>query len=551
MSETFEITAKTFQGLEGVLADELKALGAEKVEIGRRMVSFEGDKKMLYKANFCLHTALRVLKPIFKFEAGDADQLYEIAKGFEWDKILSINQTFSIDSTVNSDEFRHSRFVTYRVKDAIADYFSEKYGKRPSIRIQNADIMFNVHITATQVTISLDSSGESLHKRGYRVGQTEAPINEVLAAGLLKLAGWDGTCNLLDPMCGSGTILIEAALLAANINPGVYRNSFAFERWPDFDSDLFESIYSDDSEEKEFEFKIHGSDISPKAVDIARNNIKNAGVSKYVSVEIKSLRDISSVRPDTMLVSNPPYGERLELDDITEFYNTIGNKLKNVFKGCNAWLIGPKNEIFDAIGLKPSVKFPILNGSLECEFREYVIFDGKYADFRKEGKSVANEDFRRPEPMAKRFRGGKDSEFRKSDKFSWGDRKFDKDKKDRFSEGKRFSKGVRDEDSERRSEDRKTRSYGRRPEPAAPRNALEAKYRKPLRERLREEQNKSQQSEFIPRERKPEERQQFAERFVKFKQPTLGEDTERKIATHRRNSWKRADAETKEDKNND
>ena len=284
MNDKFELIAKTFQGLEGVLADELKEIGAENVEVGRRMVSFDGDKYMMYKANFCCRTALRILKPFYKFKASSTDQLYEEVKKYDWDKVLSPNQTFAIDSTVYSEEFRHSKFVTYRVKDAIADYFNEKYGKRPSIRLTGADIIMNVHIAGDAVTLSLDSSGESLHKRGYRVASTEAPINEVLAAGLLKLAGWNGDCNLVDPMCGSGTFLIEAALIAANIYPGVFRNSFAFERWRDFDSEMFDAIYNDDSNEREFAFHIYGSDISPKAVDIAKANIKNASVAKYVIV---------------------------------------------------------------------------------------------------------------------------------------------------------------------------------------------------------------------------------------------------------------------------
>ena len=256
MSDKFEMVAKTFQGLENVLADELKALGAEDVEPGRRVVAFKGDKATMYRANFCCRTALRILKPIYKFHASNVDELYEEVKKYNWDKVLSVKRTFSIDSTVYSEDFRHSKFVTYRVKDAIADYFSEKYGERPSIRLSKPDVIFDVHISGNEVTLSLDSSGESLHKRGYRVAQTEAPINEVLAAGIIKLSGWDGKSNFYDPMCGSGTFLIEAALIAANIYPGVYRSSFAFERWDDFDVELFESIYNDDSNERDFDCKI-------------------------------------------------------------------------------------------------------------------------------------------------------------------------------------------------------------------------------------------------------------------------------------------------------
>ena len=292
MNNKFEMVAKTFKGLENVLAEELKGIGAENVETGLRMVSFEGDMATLYRANICCHTALRILKPIYKFHASDADELYNAVKDFGWDQYMNTSQTFSIDSTVFSENFRHSRFVTYRVKDAIADFFNEKYGKRPSIRLNNADLVFDVHISGSEITLSLDSSGESLHKRGYRVAQTEAPINEVLAAGIIMLSGWHGECDLIDPMCGSGTFLIEAALIAANINPGIFRSNFAFERWSDFDPELFEEIYNDDSREREFTHKIYGSDISPKAIDIAARNIKSAAVGKHIELKVKPLQEI-------------------------------------------------------------------------------------------------------------------------------------------------------------------------------------------------------------------------------------------------------------------
>ena len=272
------MVAKTFQGLEGVLSDELVALGAQDVKQGRRMVSFKGDKELMYRANFSLRTALRVLKPIYKFTSTSADDLYEQVKCFDWSNIMSEDNTFSIDCTVYSDTFRHSRFVTYRVKDGIADYFMERSGKRPSIRLNAPDYQFNVHISGNEVTISLDSSGEPLYKRGWRVAQTDAPINEVLAAGIIKLSGWDGESNFVDPMCGSGTFLIEAALIAANINPGVYRQEYAFQKWPDYDADLFDEIYNDDSGEREFTHKIYGYDILGKAVAATNANVKNAGL---------------------------------------------------------------------------------------------------------------------------------------------------------------------------------------------------------------------------------------------------------------------------------
>lgn len=387
MKEQFEMVAKTFQGLEDILAEELKNLGATNIETGRRMVSFEGDLELLYKANLCCRTALRILKPIYKFIAKDTDSLYEMVKEFDWTKVLSLGKTFSIDTVTNSDEFTHSRFVTYRVKDAIVDFFKDKYGadKRPGVRLQDADVMINVHIAGDRVTLSLDSSGESLHKRGYRVAQTEAPINEVLAAGIILKSGWKGECPLVDPMCGSGTFLIEAALIAANINPGIYRKGFAFEQWNDFDVELFDSLYNDDSNEREFTHKIYGADISPKAIAIAEKNIKQAGVSRYIDLQIKPLSQWTEAPEKGMIVTNPPYGERISADDMDGLYETIGTKLKHVFKGYNAWIIGYQDEHFKKIGLAPSQKIPVLNGALECELRQYEIFDGDYKSFRREG----------------------------------------------------------------------------------------------------------------------------------------------------------------------
>lgn len=397
MKEQFEMVAKTFQGLEDVLAEELKNIGASNIEIGRRMVSFEGDLEILYKANLCCRTALRILKPIYKFIAEDPDSLYEMVKEYDWTKILGLDKTFSIDSVVNSDDFAHSRFVTYRVKDAIADFFKDKYGpdKRPGVRLQNADVIINVHISENRVTLSLDSSGESLHKRGYRVAQTEAPINEVLAAGIILKSGWNGNTPFIDPMCGSGTFLVEAALIAANINPGIYRQNFAFENWKDFDQELFDSIYSDDSKEREIKQPIIGCDISPKAISIAEKNLKSAGVAKYVDLSVKSIYTWNSAPENGYIVTNPPYGERISAENMDELYQTIGSKLKHVFKGYHAWIIGYKEDYFKKIGLTPSVKIPLYNGALECELREYVIFEGDYNTFRKEGGSIKNDKFKK------------------------------------------------------------------------------------------------------------------------------------------------------------
>ena len=445
------MVAKTFQGLEEVLRDELISLGAENVETGRRVVSFEGDLALMYKANLCCRTALRILKPIVKFSASDPDELYDIVRDIEWEKYMTPETTFSIDSTVNSEEFSHSKYVTYRVKDGIVDHFRDKYGVRPSIRVAGADLMFNVHIFDDRITISLDSSGEPLSKRGYRVEQTAAPINEALAAGIIMLTGWKGESNFADPMCGSGTFLIEAALIAANINPGIFRSSFAFEKWPDFDADLFEEIYNDDSQEKDFNFKIYGGDIDPEAVAIARKNIRSAKVEDMIDLSCRPMADWVDNPEPGILVMNPPYGERLRPDDMTALYKGIGSCLKKNFAGWNAWIIGLDNSDFLNIGLKPTVKIPLLNGSLECSLREFVLFDGKYDAFRADGGSIGNvtedDEERRPRKMK---HISDDDWKRETKKFNPSDRK-KSDRKPRTERGgDREFKPFRDNDNDRK-----------------------------------------------------------------------------------------------------
>jgi putative N6-adenine-specific DNA methylase len=374
---SFELVAKTMQGLEEVLAQEITELGGNEVQIGRRMVSFTGDKRLLYKANLSLRTAVRILKPIASFKAKNPDEVYEQVRRMQWEKHFSPNQTFTIDTVVYSDLFRHSKFLAYRVKDGLADYFMEKFDKRPSVRLTNPDIYINVHISHDTCTISLDSSGESLHKRGYRVDQTEAPLNEVLAAGMLMLAGWEGQCNFVDPMCGSGTLLIEAALIALKIPPGIYRKGFAFEKWPDFDADLFEELCTEEPDEHPFKFKIYGSDMSAQAISIAQKNVKSASLGKYIELETRSIQKITEAPENGMLITNPPYGERISSNDLLALYENIGERLKHAFPGYSAWILSYREECFDKIGLRPSARIPLMNGALDCEFRRYDIFRGK------------------------------------------------------------------------------------------------------------------------------------------------------------------------------
>ena len=387
--------AKTFKGLEQVLASELIELGANNVQIERRAVSFTGDKRMLYTANFCLRTASRVLVPIATFKAKKTDDIYEQVKQVDWAQYMTAKTTFQIDATVYSNLFRHSQFVTYRVKDAIVDWWMEHGGVRPSVQLTNPDLYLNVHIAGDSVTVSLDSSGESLHKRGYRVANTQAPINEALAAGMLLLAGWKGQSDFYDPMCGSGTLLIEAALIARNIAPGIYRKGFAFEKWANFDADLFEDIYSDDSRERDFEHKIYGSDAGFYAVQAATKNVQSANLQRDIEVRqirVEELRlepgaknQESRRSPEGALVMmNPPYGERLSQDkDVLRLYQDIGTALKHQFSGATAWIISSNEEALKCVGLRPAKKIHLVNGDLECLFNQYVLFKGDRKTWKK------------------------------------------------------------------------------------------------------------------------------------------------------------------------
>ena len=449
MNQEFELIAKTFQGLEEVLAQELTELGASNIEIGRRMVSFTGDKAMMYRANFCLRTAIRILKPIKHFSAKTADEVYEAVKSIEWENYLDNMSSFAVDAVVFSNEFRHSKFVAYKVKDAIVDYFREKTGNRPSVRINNPDVSFNIHVAEDQCTLSLDSSGESLHRRGYRQEQVEAPLNEVLAAGMILMTGWRGECDLIDPMCGSGTIPIEAALIARNIAPGVFRKEFGFEKWKDFDQELFDSIYNDDSQEREFNHKIYGYDNNPKANEIATHNVKAAGVTKDVILKIQPFQQFEQPAEKSIIITNPPYGERISSGDLLDLYQMIGERLKHAFTGNDAWILSYRDECFDQIGLKPSVKIPLFNGALECQFRKYQLFDGKYKAFRNDNEG---EEFKpkREERAARPRRTGERVGYKKD-----GDRdrkpSFRGDRKREDGEGRERHSFDRKDSGERRS----------------------------------------------------------------------------------------------------
>ena len=379
--------AKTFKGLEQVLANELIELGANNVQIQRRAVSFTGDKRMLYTANFCLRTASRVLVPIATFKAKKTDDIYEQVKLLDWAQYMTAKTTFQIDATVYSDLFRHSQFITYRVKDAIVDWWMEHGGVRPSVQLTNPDLYLNVHIAGDLVTLSLDSSGESLHKRGYRVANTQAPINEALAAGMLLLAGWKGQSDFYDPMCGSGTLLIEAALIARNIAPGIYRKGFAFEKWANFDADLFEDIYSDDSRERDFNHKIYGSDAGFYAVQAATKNVQSANLQRDIEVKqirVQELRHADKTTEGALVMMNPPYGERLSQDkDVLRLYQDMGTALKHQFSGATAWIISSNEDALKCVGLRPAKRVRLVNGDLDCLFNKYELFKGDRKTWKK------------------------------------------------------------------------------------------------------------------------------------------------------------------------
>ena len=556
MTDKFDMVAKTFLGLEGVLADELRALGAEDVTEGNRVVAFKGDKEMLYRANFACRTAVRVLKPFIKLRSTGADDLYEQLKSFDWEQLMTVKTTFAIDATVYSEDFTNSRFVTYRVKDAIADFFNEKYGKRPSIRLTNPDIRFDVHISGREVTLSLDSSGDPLFKRGWRTAQTDAPINEVLAAGIIMLSGWRGETDLIDPMCGSGTFLIEAALIATNTAPGVYRDSYAFQQWPDYDEELFNNIYNDDSAEREFTHKIYGSDIEGKAIAIARANVKSAGMNKYIELERRDIRDIELVPPGGTLISNPPYGERLNIEDIDQFYSDMGFIFKHTFKGYNVWLICYDKEQYFKIGLKPSVKYALNNGGLDCELLQFVIFEGRYDELRERGEHIRNEDFRASERSKGNYNnvGGEERPRRRFDddrpKREDGDRprrRFDDDRprredsdrpRRRFDDDRRGSR--RDDDRPRRrfDDERPSRDQGPISDEERLRRAKIARDRRLMADVDNRDKEGRYEDDFDQEFRHSAA---FAKRILRDRKPTLSADKEVPIIHGRRKSWKRRD----------
>jgi putative N6-adenine-specific DNA methylase len=387
MGNNFEMVAKTLFGFEPVLAKELRALGAMDIVEGTRNVRFVGDKGFMYKANLCLRTAIKVLKPFKSFRITSEDDLYREVNAIAWEEYMEVKDTLAIDATVHSEKFTHSKYIAQKTKDAIVDRFRDKFGERPDVDLDFPTLRINVHIENEYCNLSLDSSGQSLHKRGYKTATNIAPINEVLAAGLLLLSGWDGQCDFLDPMCGSGTILIEAAMIASNIPPNLNRKEFAFEKWKDWDVDLFEKIEESVLKKvRDFHFSITGYDTAPSAVQKAIDNVENANLADFITVEQQDFFESEKVRDRHLhVVFNPPYGERLDVD-MPVFYKKIGDTLKQNYPGTEAWFITSNLEAIKHVGLRPSRKIKVFNGALESKLLKYEIYEGTKKTHKLENK---------------------------------------------------------------------------------------------------------------------------------------------------------------------
>jgi putative N6-adenine-specific DNA methylase len=388
-SQNFKMVAKTFFGFENILAEELRILGAGNVQIGVRNVSFEGDKGFMYKANLCCRTAIKILKPIAEFRVMNEDDLYRRMQRINWRKYMDVNTTFAINATVSGPTFTHSQYISFKTKDAIVDKFRREENVRPNVDTKHPDLRLNVHIQDNWCTLSLDSSGASLHHRGYRTATNIAPINEALAAGLIMMSGWYGQSDFLDPMCGSGTMCIEAAMIACNVPANLNRKEFAFEKWGDWDVDLFELIEASALKRvKDFRYTITGFDKAPSAVEKARENVKNAQLSDFVTIREENFFKTEKEGNDFLqMVFNPPYGERLPIE-MEEFYKEIGDTLKSGYPGSHAWMITSNMESLKHVGLRPSRKIKCFNGSLESRLVKYEMYEGskkaKYLDREEE-----------------------------------------------------------------------------------------------------------------------------------------------------------------------
>jgi putative N6-adenine-specific DNA methylase len=374
-SATFPLIAKTISGLEEVLLIELEALGAEKLKTLNRAVSFEGNEELIYRANYCCRTALRILKPIHTFDLKKQDDLYNHVTEIGWEDHIDADKTMAVDAVIHDSVFNNSQYVALKTKDAIVDRLRNLWGVRPSIDLDHPDLRINIHINKETCTVSLDTSGQSLHKRGYRQSTGMAPLNEVLAAGMVLLTGWDKSAPFIDPMCGSGTILIEAAIMAQNIPPGYFRESFGFETWKTFDPELWHSIKeAENAKISRHELQIKGSDVAPRVIRAAGDNIRYAGLQDVIKLEICSFDTSVPFEEKGIVLMNPPYDERMRLDDIISFYKSIGDVLKKKYTGYEAWVISSDLNALKFIGLHPSRKITLFNGPLECRLVRFNLY---------------------------------------------------------------------------------------------------------------------------------------------------------------------------------
>ena len=378
MVKNFKMLGKTLFGMEELLAQELRHLGASEIEIGVRNVTFEGDKGFMYKANLCCRTAIKILKPITVFNIFTEEDLYKKVYEIPWEEYMDVKGTLAVNATVFSDVFTHSQYIALKTKDAIVDRFRDREGIRPDVDLDHPTLRINVHIDRNICTVSLDSSGESLHKRGYKVESTLAPINEVLAAGILLMSGWNGQCDFLDPMCGSGTFLTEAAMIACNIPANLNREEFGFETWPDFDVDLYELIENAALKKvRDFPHKILGFDLDPVAVQKSKENIKSANLQEFIEVrEQDFFQSKKETEKSLFMAFNPPYDERIAIENVEKFYGDIGNTLKHGYPGTQAWMITSNMEALKFIGLRPSRKIKLFNGMLEARLVRYEMYEG-------------------------------------------------------------------------------------------------------------------------------------------------------------------------------
>ncbi|GAB3203271.1 putative N6-adenine-specific DNA methylase [Pontibacter aydingkolensis] len=378
-NENFNIIATTLSGLEEVLAAELRDLDMEYIKVGNRAVSCSGNLRQLYEANLWCRTAIRILKPIKNFKARDEKDLYEQVQKINWADIFDLEQTFAIDAVVSHSTFEHSLFVAQLTKDAIVDQFRKKTGERPSVDRIRPDFRINLHMHENMVTLSLDSSGDSLHRRGYRLQTNVAPLNEVLAAGIVALSGWDKKSTFIDPMCGSGTFLIEAAMMAQNMAPGLFRRDpFGFENWKDYNEQLFEMVWNtaEAKERKTPQAEIIGYDIDPDYIEAARTNIANAGLQDVIKIEEANFFETNAPAEQGVLVMNPPYNERIQSDDINLLYKNIGDTLKNNYQGFDAFVFTGNLEAAKSIGLRTSRRTPLYNGPIDCRLLKYELYRG-------------------------------------------------------------------------------------------------------------------------------------------------------------------------------